>query len=73
MVSATKRTASGRPVLAENAPIVRPAIAAVRHEADQVHRDADRPTDPAAEARPAEIATDREWAERTIPPKRWMD
>jgi hypothetical protein len=37
-------------------------------------RDApDRQTDLAVEAHLVEIATAREWAERTIPPKRWMD
>jgi uncharacterized protein YfeS len=34
---------------------------------------ADRQTDLAVEAHLVEIATAREWAERTIPPKRWMD
>jgi hypothetical protein len=33
----------------------------------------DHRIDPPVEARPVEIATGREWAEWTLPPKRWMD
>jgi hypothetical protein len=54
------------------AAIVDRVIAAVHREAVRVLPEADPPTDPAAEARPAEIATAREWAERTIPPEWWM-
>jgi hypothetical protein len=50
----------------------RRAIEVVRHEPDPVRRAASRPID-LAEVLPAEIATGREWAERTLPPERWMD
>ena len=50
----------------------RRAIAAVRREPDPVHRAASRRIE-IAEVLPAEIATGREWAERTLPPERWMD
>jgi hypothetical protein len=46
---------------ADRRAVGRMACAAV----DQIGRD--------AEAHPVEIATGREWAERTIPPDWWMD
>jgi hypothetical protein len=48
------------------------AIAAVHREPDPARRAASRPID-LAEVLPAEIATGRERAERTLPPERWMD
>ena len=50
----------------------RRAIAAAHQDPDPARRAASRPID-LAEVLPAEIATGREWAERTLPPERWMD
>jgi hypothetical protein len=50
----------------------RRAIAAARRGPDPVRRAASRPID-LAEVLPAEIATGRERAERTLPPERRMD
>ena len=50
----------------------RPAIAVVRREPDPAPRAASRRIE-IAEVLPVEIATGRERAKRTLPPKRWMD
>ena len=50
----------------------RRAIGAAHREPDPAPHAASRPID-LAEVLPAEIATGREWAERTLPPERWMD
>jgi hypothetical protein len=50
----------------------RRAIEAAHLEPDPARRGASRPID-LAEVLPAEIATGRERAERTLPPERWMD
>ena len=49
-----------------------PAIAVAHREPDPAHRAASHPIE-IAEVLPAEIATGRERAERTLPPERWMD
>lgn len=74
------RKAIVRVVRAGNVPVDRVGIvptagrviAAVRQEHDPVRRAASRRIE-IAEALPAEIATGRERAERTLPPERWMD
>jgi hypothetical protein len=56
----------------EIVPTVGRAIAVVHPEPDPVRRAVSRLTE-IAEVLPAEIATGRERAERTLPPERWMD
>jgi hypothetical protein len=48
-------------------------IEAVHHVAVLARLDVGHRNVRLAEVRPAEIATGREWPERAIPPKRWMD
>ena len=79
--SATRRSVSVRPDHGEIVPTaVVEAIAAVRPAETEVVLPADGPalrvaadrlTDRLVEA-PAEIATGREWSERTLPPEWWM-
>ena len=73
MIVQVRRVASARVLRAEIVPIeVARAIAPVRQEPDPARRAASRPID-LVEVLPAEIATGRERAERTLPPERWMD
>lgn len=60
------------PTAARAIAVDRPAIAAARQEHDPVRRAASLRIE-IAEVLPAEIATGRERAKRTLPPKRRMD
>jgi hypothetical protein len=83
VASGTVKTAIARQVRGASVPTGRlgtedrvkepHAIEVVHHADVPARRDGGRRIVPPAEARLAEIATGREWAERAIPPKRWVD